>query len=177
MTCPKRDAPMYTWLKDGKPKGFFKDEHSLLVSYDMMPIIGLDQMRKSLNEQGQIVRGKLLECVDGSISVAFRHGKPDLTAIDWGCSTTRPTPAGCSRSHACLRTLCSYVSYIWGFPKENKFNIADEDNLILREFVWRSFSDDGRRRRPLARLKPAAEAVLLGLGFDVRAVEFAVYEE
>lgn len=155
----------WTWLKDGQPRGFFRDEHSLLVSYDMMPLRGLDVARDDLNREGRIATGNLVEDESATLFVPFRDGVADITSIDWGC--------GSERHNRCLRALCFYVSFL-PFEKDlrNEFGISDEQNAILREYEWRELQSDKRRRRPLARLKPKAESILLGLGFQIKRARF-----
>jgi len=167
---------IYTWLKDGEPRGFAKTERDLLIGYDMMPLMGLDKMRDELNREGKIARGRLVE-TDGknAVKVAFRHGEPDIAAIDYGCSARRTSHLGTSAHDCCLRTLCMYVSPVLGLTDYKRFadfEMSDESHALLRDFYWRVLSDDGRRRRPLARLRPQVEAALAELGFDVRGVKF-----
>ena len=169
---------IYTWLKDGEPRGFAKTERDLLIGYDMIPLMGLDKMRDELNREGKIARGRLVETDDGgAIMVAFRHGQPDIDAIDYGCSARKATGVG-SRHDVCLWSLCSYVSYTPNqeHTRFNRFKVDRETNALLRDFYWRLLSGDGRRRRPLARQWPQVLAVLAGLGFDVRGVKFVESE-
>lgn len=157
---------IWTWLKDGEPRGFFKNEHSLLVSYDMIPLLGLDEMRRELNHEGEIATGRLIVTEDSDLFVPFDDGEPALEAIDWGCHYSTYTKS--------LRCLCSFLSFAPDEPHRNKFGIGAKDNAILREFDWRACSCDGRRRRPLSRLELLVEVVLLDLGFQVRPVQFVV---
>lgn len=157
---------VWTWLKDGEPRGFFKDERSLLVSYDMIPLRGLDVARDDLNREGKITTGTLVEDEGATLFVPFKDGIADIPSIDWGCRS--------NRYDRCLRSLCFYASFLTHEEKthHNRFGISMEQNLVLREYKWREFSDDKRRRRPLTRLKPKAEAILADLGFSIRAARF-----
>lgn len=159
---------IWTWLKNGEPRGFFKDEHSLLVSYDMMPLLGLDEMRHRLNHEGEIAVGHLVIAEGTNLFVPFRNGEPDVEVIDWGCC--------CKTYTRCLRCLCFFASFAPDEPRRNRMGISLEDNAVLREHEWRMCSDDGRHRRPLPRLQPLAEAILLGLGFQIEPVRFVASE-
>jgi len=155
----------WTWLKDGKPKGFFKTEHSLLISYDMMPLRGLDNARNDLNKKGQITTGYLVEGEgDPPLFVPFKNGIADIEAIDWGCNS--------KERDRCLGALCLYMSFLPEESHHNRFGISDEDNQSLRGFYWRMLSSDRRRRRPLTRLKPVIEAILTDLGFEIKSAKF-----
>lgn len=160
----RRELMIWTWLKDGCPRGFFKDERSLLISYDMIPLRGLPETREALNQKGEIAVGYLIEDKGNSLFVPFKDGHADIEAIDWGC---RGNTYG-----RCLRSLCYFVSFSPGEWRCNKFSIPNEDNIILREFHWRASSNDKRRRRPLTRLEPMVEAILFGLGFQIKSVIF-----
>lgn len=155
---------IWTWFNNGRPQGFFKDEHSLLISYDMIPLRGLDKTREILNQEGRITAGQLVEGEGEALFVPFKNGQPDLAAIDWGCSA--------KGYDFCLRKLCFYVSFIPFYPKENKFGISNDENVTLRAFHWRSLSDDKRRQRPLIKIKPQVEKVLANLGFQIKQVKF-----
>lgn len=156
---------VWTWLKDGEPRGFFKDERSLLISYDLIPLRGLDVARDDLNREGKITTGTIVEDEGATLFVPFKDGIADIPSIDWGCRS--------NRYDRCLWSLCFYVSF---FPSEkafrNKFGISDGQNSVLREYRWRELSDDKRRRRPLPRLKPEAETILAGLGFQIKPARF-----
>ena len=156
---------LWTWLEGGEPKGFFKTERSLLISYDMMPLRGLDNARDNLNKKGRIATGYLVEGEgDPPLFVPFKNGVADVEAIDWGCNS--------KERDRCLGTLCFYVSFSPEEPHRNRFGISDEDNQSLRGFYWRMLSGDRRRRRPLTRLKPVIEAILADLGFEIKPARF-----
>lgn len=155
---------VWTWLKDGCPEGFFKDEHSLLLSYDMIPLRGLSETKEVLNQKGEIVTGRLVECKGEPLFVPFRDGQVDLEAVDWGCH--RDT------YDLCLCSLCHFVSFRSSEPHCNKFGASDEENAELWDFHWRMMSADKRRQRPLTRLKPIVEKILFGLGFQIKPARF-----
>lgn len=163
---------IYTWLKNNEtPQGFFEDEQSLLISYDMMPLRGLDACRQALNEKGRIAQGNLIASEAGTIYVVFRNDTPDIKAIDYGCYASFDSSLN-SAYDLCLRSLCQYVSFYAFEPHKNKFGISTGENETLRAFHWRSLQRDKRRRLPLKWLKPAVEEILGRLGFAVKLVEF-----
>lgn len=158
------DKVIWTWLKDGQPRGFFESKRSLLISYDLIPLRGLDNTRDDLNEEGRITTGHLVESEDDPLLfVPFRNGVADIEAIDWGC--------GAKRHDHCLWSLCFFVSFSPSERYDNKLGVSDSDNENLREYN-RRMSSSGRGRRPLARLKSIVEAILADLGFQIKPVKF-----
>lgn len=75
--------PKYYWtiIKDGKPEpNAFKSKRSLLISYDLMPLIGLRNMERRLISKGKIpTRVKIKPDNNGDFWVCARNGVLDLS--------------------------------------------------------------------------------------------------
>ena len=149
---------VWTWLKDGKPQGYFKDENSLLVSYDMMPLCGLDVTKIILNEKGHIAKGHLVITQDTDIFVPYRYDSPDIEAMDWGCVETD--------YGRCFYSLAYYVY------NNETIHISKEDNDVLLKYHLLKYECDGRRRRPFEKVKTKAEDILKGVGYSICSVTF-----
>lgn len=149
---------IWTWMKDGRPRGFFKTKKSLLISYDMMPLRGLRRCERDLNKEGKIVRGDLVQVERSDHFVPYKNEKPDIDAIDWGCD--RP------EYELCLSSWASYASH--------ELPISKDQAKLLQEYYWRSYLRDKRRRKPLGKLQPQAEQILYDLGYTIQSVEFKV---
>lgn len=70
----------WTLIRDGKPKPeVYKTKRSLLISYDMMPLIGLRNMEKSLISRGYILtKVHVVKDETGPFWAMMRNGKLDL---------------------------------------------------------------------------------------------------
>lgn len=154
---------MWTWFNNLQFKGFFKDEYSLLVSFDIIPLRGLDETRELLNQKGKIITGDFSESPDlrsknDRFFIPFLNGKPDVDAIDWGCDSQEYIP--------CLATLCAFIT------STLKLQFSKKDRRLLRDFFLRELSPDLRIRRALVTRQPLVESFLLAQGWEIKLSKF-----
>lgn len=150
---------IWTWIKKGesKPGVLFKTKRSLLVSYDMIPLRGLENAERDLNENGRIVKGELvIDNKNPHFYVPFKVNAPHLHSIDWGC---------CKNNYeSAFATLC--------FCIREDGKTSNDEYKILSDFYYRSLSDDGRKRRPLPRIRQKAIDIIKKRGFEIKPVRF-----
>lgn len=154
-------------LKDGEElygQSVFKDEHSLLVSYDMIPLRGLEECKKHLISKGLIPTKCLVYATEGEqfdFWTCTISGQLSLHMMDWGV-----------HKQSKERVLSSMAFY---FSDERNGEIEEADRTIFSKYFWfvaGGSHKDGRRRTTWAKLQ--GQLAELCTKYDIQPVKVLV---
>jgi len=136
---------MVAYRRDGKWQSIDRTLKSLLIGYDMMPLIGLPAMKERLQSKGEFVRVTIEPVSRGGDSFClFRKNAPVLGFLEWGGLP--------SKRESAARSACGFL--------RDTFK-DDEETWKTLERCWFSLNE----------YKPgSAAAALKKLGYTVRRI-------